>query len=92
MYLLQLFSSGFEISCVSKLPSQQRPSVLRRLVAGLSPRRPGFTPGTVHVGFVVDNVALRQGFLRVLRSSPVNIISPWLSTLIYHLGNEQQAR
>jgi hypothetical protein len=24
------------------------------LVAGLSPRRPGFAPGSVHVGFVVD--------------------------------------
>jgi hypothetical protein len=33
---------------------------LRRLVAGLSPRRPGFDPGSVHVGFVVDKVALGQ--------------------------------
>jgi hypothetical protein len=31
---------------------------LRRLVVGLSPRRPGFNPGSVHVGFVVDKVAL----------------------------------
>jgi len=29
------------------------------------------------------------GFLRVLRFSPVNIIPPWLSILIYHLGDEQ---
>jgi hypothetical protein len=36
---------------------------LRRLVAGLSPR----SPGSVHVGFVVDKVALGQVFLRVLR-------------------------
>ena len=28
---------------------------LRRLVAGLSPRRTGFDPGSVHVGFVVDS-------------------------------------
>jgi hypothetical protein len=35
---------------------------LRRLVAGLSPRRPGFDPGPVHVGFVVDKVALGQVF------------------------------
>jgi len=48
---------------------------LRRLVAGLSPRRPGFAPGSVHVGFVVDKVALGQVFLRVLRFSPVNIHS-----------------
>jgi hypothetical protein len=40
---------------------------LRRLVSGLSTRRPGFVPGSVHVGFVVNKVALEQGFLRVLR-------------------------
>jgi hypothetical protein len=33
---------------------------LRRLVAGLSPRRLGFDSGSVHVGFVVDKVALGQ--------------------------------
>jgi hypothetical protein len=38
----------------------------RRLVAGLSPRRPSFDPGPVHVGFVVDKVALGQVFPRVL--------------------------
>jgi hypothetical protein len=35
-------------------------------------------PGSVHVGFVVDKVALRQVFLRVLRFSPVNLIPPVL--------------
>jgi hypothetical protein len=50
----------------------------RRLVAGLSPRRPGFDPGSVHVGFVVDNVALGQVFPRVLRFSPINFIPPVL--------------
>jgi hypothetical protein len=35
---------------------------LRRLVAGLSPWRPGFDPGSVHVGFVADEVALAQCF------------------------------
>jgi hypothetical protein len=35
---------------------------LRRLVAGLPPRRPGFDLGSVHVGFVVDKVALGQVF------------------------------
>jgi hypothetical protein len=35
---------------------------LRSLVAGLSPRRPGFAPGSIHVGFVVDKVALGQVF------------------------------
>ena len=33
---------------------------LRRLVAGLSLWRPGFDPRTVHVGFVVEKVALGQ--------------------------------
>jgi hypothetical protein len=35
---------------------------LRQSVAGFSPRRPGFDPGSVHVGFVVDKVALGQIF------------------------------
>jgi hypothetical protein len=48
--------------------------LLRRLVTGLSPRRPWFDPRSVHVGFVVDKVALGQVFPRVLRFSPVNFI------------------
>jgi hypothetical protein len=55
---------------------------LRWLVAGLSRRSHGFTPGSIHVGFVVDKVALGQVFLRVLRFSPVNIIPPSFSKLI----------
>jgi hypothetical protein len=51
---------------------------LRRLVAGLSPRRPGFDPGSVHVGFVVDKVALGQVFSRLLRFFPVNFKPPEL--------------
>jgi hypothetical protein len=35
---------------------------LKRLVAGFPPRRPGFKPGSSHVGFVVDKVALGQVF------------------------------
>jgi hypothetical protein len=54
---------------------------LRRLVAGLPPRRPVFNPGSVHVGFVVDKVALAQVFPRVLRFSPVNFIPPELHYL-----------
>jgi hypothetical protein len=49
---------------------------LRQLVPGLSP--PGFDPGSVHVGFVVDKVALGQVFPRVFRFSPVNFIPPVL--------------
>jgi hypothetical protein len=35
-------------------------------------------PESVHVGFVVDKVALGQIFPRVLRFSPVNFIPPVL--------------
>jgi len=48
----------------------------QQLVAGLSPRRPGFAPRSVYVGFVVDKVALGQIYLRVFKFSLVNIIPP----------------
>jgi hypothetical protein len=54
---------------------------LRRLVAGLSLRRPGFDPGSA-VRFVVNNVALGQFSPRVLRFSPVNFIPPVLRLLV----------
>jgi hypothetical protein len=37
--------------------------LLRRLIAGFSARRPGFTLRSAHMGSVVNNVALGQGFL-----------------------------
>jgi branched-subunit amino acid transport protein len=64
-------------------------SMLRLLTAGLLPLWPRFKPRSVHVGFVVDKVTLGQVFLQVLQFSPVNIIPPWLSIIIYHLGDEQ---
>jgi hypothetical protein len=45
------------------------------------PRRPGFDRGSVHVGFVVDRVAVEQVFPRVLWCSPVNFIPPVLHYL-----------
>jgi hypothetical protein len=51
---------------------------LRRFVAGLSPRWPGFDPGSIHVGFMVDKVAVGQVSPRVLRFSPVSFITPVL--------------
>jgi hypothetical protein len=50
----------------------------RRLVAGLSPQRPGISPGSLHVGFVVDKLALGQVFPRELWFSSVNFIPPVL--------------
>jgi hypothetical protein len=65
---------------------------LRWLVVGLSLRSPGFSLGSIHVGFVVDKVALGQVFLRVFRFSPVSIIPPSFSVRIYHLVDEQYFR
>jgi hypothetical protein len=62
-------------------------NIFRSLVAGLSLRRPGLAPWSIHVGFVVDKVALGQVFLRVLRLSPVNISFHRRSPNSYHLGN-----
>ena len=44
---------------------------LRRLVAGLLPRRTVFDPLSVHVIFVVDTMAVEQVFLRLYRFSPI---------------------
>jgi hypothetical protein len=49
---------------------------LGRLVAGLSPRK----PGSLHVGFVVYKVALGQDFLRVVRFFPCQ----HYSTMAFH--------
>jgi hypothetical protein len=63
----------------------------RSLVAGLSPRRPGFAAGSIHVGFVVDKVALRQVFLGVLRFS-LSISFHRRSPNSYHVGNANVSR
>jgi hypothetical protein len=47
---------------------------VRQLVAGLTPRRPGFDHGLVHVGFVVDKEALGQVYPLVLRVFPLIFI------------------
>jgi hypothetical protein len=65
---------------------------MAQAVSCLSPRSPEFAPGSVHVGFVVDKVALGQVFLLVLRLSTVSIIPPSFSIIIYHLGDEQYVR
>jgi hypothetical protein len=47
-----------EFENCDKAPTQVAVKWLRRLVAGLSPRSPGFAPGSIHVGFVMDKAAL----------------------------------
>jgi hypothetical protein len=56
---------------------------LRRLVAGLSRLRYGFTSGSVHVGFVVDKVALGLIYLRGLPCKYYSTKAPstWTTTL-----------
>jgi hypothetical protein len=46
----------------------------RRLVAGISLRRPGFDPSSVNVRFLVYKVALGQFSIREFCLSPVSII------------------
>jgi hypothetical protein len=56
--------------------------MVRLLVAGISPRRPGFECRSVHVR-LVDKEALGHGFLRLLRWSPVSIIPSILHTQLH---------
>jgi hypothetical protein len=58
--------------------------LLRRLVVGFPTQRPGFEPGSGHVGLVVDEVALGQVFSEYF-GFPSNLHSTSCST-IYHLG------
>jgi len=56
---------------------------LRRLVAGLSSRRPKFDPKSFHVRSVVEKVAVGQVFLRLMWFPPVNIIPPMSHTPLH---------
>jgi hypothetical protein len=51
---------------------------MAQAVTGLSARKPGLNARPVHVGFVVDKVAVGQGLLRVHQFSPASIIPPVL--------------
>ena len=62
------------------LPPLLRTSSWRsRLDAGVSPRRPVFDSKPARVRFVMDKVAMGQGFPRVLQFCSVNIIPQILS-------------
>jgi hypothetical protein len=62
------------------------------LFAIFSPHRPGFVPKAVHMGYVVDKVALGQAFLRVFRFFSCQYHSTTVSySLMYHLGNGKWA-
>jgi hypothetical protein len=49
----------------------------------------GFLVRVAHMGFLVDIVAQEKVFLRVIRFYSDNIISTWLSILIYLFEDEQ---
>jgi hypothetical protein len=53
------------VLCVSSIPWQ--------LVGELSPRSPEFSPGSIHVGFVVDKVALVQVFFSEVFGFPLSV-------------------
>jgi hypothetical protein len=69
--------------CLTTLSRRAR---LRRLVAGLFPRRLGFDVRSVDVVFTVDKVALGQVFLLILLFSSIIIIPPMvpIHSLICH--------
>jgi hypothetical protein len=54
----ELSSTCFQFSFIYHLI--RAAPYLKRLVAGFPPRRPGFKPGSTHVGFVVDKLAVGQ--------------------------------
>jgi hypothetical protein len=62
------------------------------LVAGISPRRPGFDSGPTRVKFVVEKIEFGQDVLRVHRVFPVSIILPTslLITILMLLISEGQ--
>jgi hypothetical protein len=59
---------------------------LRRLAAGLPPRRPGFDPGSVYVGFVVDKVALGQVFPCQFHSTGAPLLGKGQKIIIFITG------
>jgi hypothetical protein len=56
------------------------------MAADLSPRRHGFSPGPVHVCYVIKEVTLEQVFLLVRQFLLVTVIPPVLHirSFIYH--------
>jgi len=55
-----------------------------QLVVGVPTRRPGFNSRPVLVGLILGEVAMGQGFLRVLRFFAVSVIPPMLNSKVVH--------
>jgi hypothetical protein len=71
---------------LSNLPIKALPW-FRRLVADLSVRRPGFMSRSVHVGFVVNKMALGQ---ILFKSLDLLSVSFHHDSILIYLGDEQQ--
>jgi hypothetical protein len=56
-----------------------------RLFAGLSARRPGFEPMSVHVRFVVNHVALGWYFYEYLRFPPSMTLNQFSVLILIHV-------
>jgi hypothetical protein len=69
IYIHKYIHASMQIRIVELLSYVSAVSWLRRLVASLPPWTPGLAPRSVHVGSVVDKVALGQVSLRFLRFS-----------------------
>jgi hypothetical protein len=63
---------------------------LKRLVAVTSPRRPGCDTRTVHLEFVVDNVAVGEVYLRVVQFSNVTGMDSGANNVV--MSNTPMAR
>ena len=74
------------------LTLRQGCAMAQAVVSGLSPRKPWFNTRPVHMGFVVDKMAVGYIFLQILWSSLVGIIPPMPRThlsLTLHFSNWQ---
>jgi len=65
---------------------------LRRLVAGLSQRTPGFDPRSVYMRFVVDKVTLGQVFHRVLRFTLSVSFHQWSTFIFIRITNGRRLK
>jgi hypothetical protein len=65
--------------------------VRAKSVIGLSPHKPGYNPGSGHVGFLADEMEVEQIFRPVLRSSPASTTPPMLHTH-FHLNTVRTIR
>jgi hypothetical protein len=59
--------------------NRNKKPTLGRAMAQVVSRRPGFDPGSVHVGFVVDKVALGQVFFPEYFGFTLSISFQWCS-------------